>query len=439
MTLVDLVRQAGVVGAGGGGFPTHVKLTARGDTVVANGAECEPLLHKDAAVMERLSAQVVAGMQAAMEAVGAKDGVVGIKGKKKHAVEAMQEACAGTPVRVHLLEDYYPAGDEVDLVYETTGRRIPPGGIPIQVGVIVCNVETLANIAAAAQGIPVTHKTLTLAGAVRHPVTLTVPVGTSFREVIQAAGGLTTEDVVLCVGGLMMGEATDDLDTPIVKTTTGAVILPRDHHVIQRKLKSAPTQARIGKSACDQCRYCTELCPRYLLGYAVEPHQVMRSLAFTATDKRFWNPWAALCCRCGLCTLYACPEGLYPKEACDASKEEMGAAGVRWTGSTSVTPHPMREGRHTPVQALMRKLQVQEYDVVAPYEDRSVVPDQVVLPLKQGAGVPNTPLVGPGDRVAKGQPLGEVPEGALGAMIHTPFAGIVTEVANGMVRIQRQR
>src|SRR6185503_15365405 len=100
-----------------------------------------------------------------------------------------------------------------------------------------------------------------------------------------------------------------------------------------------------GKSACDQCRYCTEYCPRFLLGYAVEPHQVMRSLAFTATGKEYWNQWAALCCACGLCTLYACPEELFPKEACDDSKMEMRRANLKWTGKTEVKPHPMREGR----------------------------------------------------------------------------------------------
>ena len=111
-------------------------------------------------------------MQLAMEAVGAKDGVIGIKAKKKHAVEAVQAACQGTPVRVQLLGDYYPAGDEYDLVYNVTGRLIPPGGIPIHVGVVVNNVETFVNIAAAAEGRPVTHKMLTIAGAVKRPVTL---------------------------------------------------------------------------------------------------------------------------------------------------------------------------------------------------------------------------------------------------------------------------
>src|SRR5512133_3102421 len=102
MNLVDQVKQAGVVGAGGGGFPTHVKLGGKADTIIANGAECEPLLHKDAVVMEQSAAALVQGMMLAKEAVGARDAVIGIKGKKKHAVEAVQAACKGTSVRIHL-------------------------------------------------------------------------------------------------------------------------------------------------------------------------------------------------------------------------------------------------------------------------------------------------------------------------------------------------
>ena len=130
MNLVEKVRSAGVVGAGGGGFPTHVKLNAKVETVIANGAECEPLLHKDAVIMEENATELVRGMELAMDATGAKDGVVGIKGKKKHAVEAVTAACKGTRVRVQLLGDYYPAGDEYDLVFNVTGKLIPPGGIP---------------------------------------------------------------------------------------------------------------------------------------------------------------------------------------------------------------------------------------------------------------------------------------------------------------------
>ena len=437
MSLVDQVKQAGVVGAGGGGFPSHVKLAGKADTVIANGAECEPLLHKDAVIMESRADEVVAGIQLVMKAVGAKDGVIGIKGKKKHAVEACEAACKGTPVRVHLLGDYYPAGDEYDLVYSVTGRLIPPQGIPLQVGAVVNNVETLVNIAAAAKGMPVTHKTLTIAGAVKNPVTLTVPVGTTFREAIEVAGGLTTNDPVLCLGGLMMGQTTCNLDTPIVKTTTGVVILPRSHRVASRKTQPAEVQARIGKSACDQCRYCTELCPRYLLGYQVEPHQVMRSLGFTATDQKYWNQMAANCCACGLCTLYSCPEMLFPKEACDASKAEMRVANIKWTGTAPKQPHGLHEGRRVPIKALAQRLDVVQYDAPAPWNDIELKPRQVFLPLRQGAGAPNKPLVKKGDKVKAGQPLGEIAKDALGAIIHAPFAATVAEVTDSRIVLTR--
>jgi Na+-translocating ferredoxin:NAD+ oxidoreductase RnfC subunit len=437
MNLVEQVRMAGVVGAGGGGFPAHVKLAAKADTVIANGAECEPLLHKDAAVMEHYAAEVVEGVRLSMDTVGASAGVIGIKAKNQHAVEAVQAACQGTPVRVHLLGDYYPAGDEYDLVYSVTGRLIPPQGIPLAVGVVVNNVETLVNIAAAAKGQPVTRKILTVAGAVKQPVTLTAPVGTPFRECIEAAGGLTTDDPVMCIGGLLMGETTDDLDRPITKTTTGVVILPRTHHVMERKLKPAKAQAGIGKSACDQCRYCTEYCPRFLLGYAVEPHQVMRSLAFTATGAELWNQWAALCCACGLCTLYACPEELFPKEACDDAKAAMRRANQKWTGKMTVKPHPMREGRRVPIKSLMRKMHVQEYDRPTPVLEQPLAPRQVALLLKQSAGAPVQPVVQPGARVQAGQRVGEVPDKALGAMLHAPFAGTVTEVKADRIVLTR--
>ncbi|MCL4785733.1 MAG: SLBB domain-containing protein [Verrucomicrobia bacterium] len=437
MNLTEQVRQAGVVGAGGGGFPTHIKLAANADTVIANGAECEPLLHKDAVIMEQHAADLVRGMQLAMDAVGAKDGVIGIKGKKLHAVEAVTAACRGTNVRIQLLGDYYPAGDEYDLVYNVTGRLIPPQGIPLNVGVVVNNVETFVNIAEAAKGKPVTHKTLTIAGAVRSPVTLRVPLGTTYRDCLAAAGGLTTDDPVLVIGGLMMGQTTDDLDTPITKTATGVVILPRTHHVIERKLKPNKAQAQIGKSACDQCRYCTEYCPRFLLGYAVEPHQVMRSLAFTATGADYFNQWASLCCSCGLCTLYACPEELYPKEACDDAKAALRRANMKWTGPTTVKPHPMHDGRRVPIKTLTKKLHVESYDLPAPLRADGVASGRLVLLLKQSAGPACLPRVRFGDRVSEGQIIGEPAPNALGAMLHAPLAGRVSEVTEHQIVLER--
>ena len=437
MNLSEQVRLAGIVGAGGGGFPTHVKLNAKAETVIANGAECEPLLHKDAVIMEENAAEMVRGVQLAMEAVGAKEGVIGVKGKKKKAVEAVTSATQGTNVRVQLLGDYYPAGDEYDLVYTVTGKLIPPGGIPLNVGVVVNNVETFVNIAAASEGRPLTHKMLTIAGAVKSPVTMKVPLGTTYRECIDHAGGLTTDDPVLVIGGLMMGQHTDDLDTPVTKTSTGVVILPRTHHVIERKLKPAKVQAAIGKSACDQCRYCTEYCPRYLMGYAVEPHQVMRTLAFTETGAEHFNQWAAMCCSCGLCTLYACPEDLFPKEACDDAKAVMRANQVKWTGPMNPKPHPMADGRHVPIKMLAKKLHVLEYDLPAPLLEREISPPRLFLPLKQSAGTACVPKVKRGDHVDAGQIIGEPAANALGAILHAPVSGVIYEVNDQQIILEK--
>ena len=142
-------------------------------------------------------------------------------------------------------------------------------------------------------------------------------MGTPFRDLLAMAGGATVADFGVFVSGIMMGTLTFDLDDVVTKTTGGLIVLPRDHYLMTRRTRSQQEMNHIGKSACDQCSYCTEFCPRYLLGYEVMPHKVMRSLGFTLTGGDIWNQWAELCCACGLCTLYACPEDLYPKEACD--------------------------------------------------------------------------------------------------------------------------
>ncbi|MEO8499595.1 MAG: 4Fe-4S dicluster domain-containing protein [Vicinamibacteria bacterium] len=436
MSLIEQTRKAGVVGAGGGGFPAHVKFAAKADIVIGNGAECEPLLHKDAAVIEHRARDVVRGIELVMDAVGARGGVLGIKEKKKAVVAAAEGACAGTRVRVHLLGDYYPAGDEYDLVFAVTGKLIPPQGLPLQVGAVVSNVETLAHVADAADGRPVTHKTVTIAGAVANPSTFEVPLGASYRDLIAAAGGATCADPVLQIGGMMMGRTSESLDVFVTKTDAGAIVLPRAHKAIDRKLRPKEAQARIGRSACDQCRYCTEFCPRFLLGYAVEPHQVMRGLGFSTAGSAQWNEWASLCCACGLCTLYACPEDLYPKEACDDAKVELRATGFKWKGPAPTKPHPFHDGRHVPIERLVSKLGIGAWDKPAPLRPLPRELTRLVLPLKQSAGVPVVAAVRAGQKVQKGDLLGEPPREALGAALHAPMTAHVESVADAITLVK---
>jgi Na+-translocating ferredoxin:NAD+ oxidoreductase RnfC subunit len=436
-TLIERLREAGVVGAGGAGFPAHVKWKAQGDTVIANGAECEPLLHKDGELMQHFAAQVIEGLEWAARATGAQRKCVGIKAKKQEAIAALQKVAPKRGVELSLLGDYYPTGDEFVLVYEVTGRLIPPAGLPLEIGVVVNNVESLYNAARAMDGQPVTRKFLTVAGAVAKPSTFYAPLGVTFRELIAAAGGATVDRYAIFVGGVMMGRLTRDADEPVTKTTTGFILLPEEHHLVERMSKPTKAMHRIGQSACDQCSYCTEFCPRYLLGYDVQPHKVMRSLGFSMMTSDFWSKWGDLCCGCGLCTLYACPEELYPKEACDAAKARMRALGVRWRGtSLEVKPHPMNASRRVPLKKLEEHLDLLRYDRPAPFVPRPWSPHQVRLLLKQHAGTPATPLVKKGDRVREGQKIADVPPDQLGAPIHASMSGRVAAVTDAEIVLE---
>jgi Na+-translocating ferredoxin:NAD+ oxidoreductase RnfC subunit len=437
MNIAELIQKAGIVGAGGAGFPAHVKARAAVDTVIANGAECEPLIHKDYEIIVRHAGEVVRGMRLLMDATGAQRGIIGIKEKNKAAVDAVSAAITDARITVHLLGDFYPSGDEYVLVYESTKRLIPPQGIPLDIGIVVSNVETIYNICLASGDTPVTDKFVTVAGAVAHPSSFLAPVGTSLRDLLAHAGGPSVKEFGVFVGGIMMGKLEPSLDQPITKTTAGIIVLPAEHTLVQRKSRTEQSMHRIGKSACDQCSYCTELCPRYLLGYDVQPHKVMRSLGFSMAGEQMWNQYASLCCSCGLCTLYACPESLYPKEACDKSKGEMKAQGVQWSGRTDVEPHPMYEGRRTPLSQLMKRMGVEEYNHPSVFERTPCAPGSVAISLSQHIGAPAEPVVKAGERVTRGQCVGDIPAGKLGARVHASIDGVVTDVHTHIV-IERE-
>ena len=439
MSLVEQVRDAGVVGAGGAGFPAHVKAGSQVEYIVANGAECEPLMHKDAELMEQHADRVVAGIQALMEVTGAGSGIIGIKAKHPEAIEALEKHLPDTGIELHILGDFYPTGDEYVLVYEATGRLIPPGGIPLNVGVVVQNVETLYNIALAREGQPVVRKFLTVAGAVARPLSCAVPVGVTFGELLELAGGAQSEDVALLVGGAMMGRLTRDLDECVTKTTGGLIVLPGEHDLIRRKERPEPAMHQIGKSACDQCSYCTEMCPRFLLGYDIQPHKVMRSLVYSMAGEEFWSQYGTLCCECSLCTLYACPEDLYPREACQQSKRLAKDKGFSWpghgtlSGTPEVKPHPMGESRRIPLKQLIQRLGLVRYDLPAPFDDVGMAPQRVRLALSQHIGAPAEPVVGAGDRVSAGDVVAEIPPGELGARVHASINGTVESVGEEIV------
>lgn len=437
---VQQIAEAGVVGAGGAGFPTHVKLSGKADTVLINAAECEPLLHKDKEVLQEYADEVIAGVEIAMELVGAQGGQIGIKEKYGHVIDTLRPKL---PARIQIapLRDAYPAGDEFILVYDVLGRVIPPGGIPLAVGAVVMNVETAVNVARAAET-PVVEKFVSVAGAVVNPVTLRVPVGITLAECVAAAGGPTIADVNYVVGGVMMGRLEPNQNALVDKTTGGVLVLPDDHPAVARRKRDWQQITRVGRAACDQCSFCTELCPRYLLGHPIEPHRAMRSLGFNKIGESNVQG-TAFCCECNLCSFYSCPEDLDPKNVCAQNKRRLMAEKKRWENPpfSPTRPTMHMENRKAPMARLMQKMRLKDFRNVGPLVEKLLETRRVGIALKQHVGAPCQVAVSVGQRVAKGQVVGRPPvtdgKPALGAPVHASLDGTVTAIANGVVWIER--
>jgi Na+-translocating ferredoxin:NAD+ oxidoreductase RnfC subunit len=461
--LAEAVRAAGVVGAGGAGFPTHVKVGARVDTVIANGLECDPLLQCDQRLMESRAMEVVRGLRLVMQATGAGRGIVALKEEYGAACRALQRAVdsqggsvedlrrtAGqaptSDVSLCLMESRYPAGDEFVLVYQATGRLVPEAGLPLHVGCLVQNVQTLFNIARASQGAAVTHRLLSVVGAVARPTTLWAPIGTPIRDLLAWAGGIrpqrwtgrTADDYAVVIGGPMMGRLAQALDEPVTKTTSGLLVLPRDNVVVRYLSRSRSSWVRRGISTCDQCRDCTDLCPRFLLGHDLKPHEVMRAINYGLERPASKVTAAVLCCECRLCEAYACPLELSPMSYYTGIKKELRTQG--WVTQehkhSDLQPHPMREYRLVPTHRLIARLGLTEWeDQTCPLDEADYRPARVSIPLQQHLGAPASPMVAVGDRVAVGDPIGAIPEGKLGAAVHASIRGRVTSVGDGQIVI----
>lgn len=438
-SMLKSIRDAGVIGAGGAGFPTYKKLDASVDHIIANGAECEPLLYKDREVMLQRQDEFIRGLVIMKELTNASAVTIALKQKNKDVVDHLRDLAEPHGIKFFVYKDVYPAGDEYVLVYEISGRRIPPGGIPLQVGCVVDNVETIINIARAVDGHPVTEKFITVTGEVKTPVTTVVPVGTTFRQCIEAAGGLTTDNPVILTGGVMMGGVETDLNKPVSKTNGAIIVLPDDHYLVRRKTASRESYTRIGHGQCDQCSMCTELCPRYIMGYPIEPHKVMRSLQMTGDAKERTSLWAQYCCECNICTMIACPESLDPKNICVDAKQ------LLRENQMSRTPkeldvlfrdvHPSRKAREIPINKVYQRLGLKKYDRHAVFVENNITPDSVVIPLDSHIGAPSVPVVRVGDMVRKGDNLSNISEDKLGCPAHSSIDGKVTMIDASGVHI----
>jgi Na+-translocating ferredoxin:NAD+ oxidoreductase RnfC subunit len=439
--IVDKVRLGGVVGAGGAGFPTHAKINTQVRNVLGNGASCEPLLMSDPFLMESQTEQILRGLELVCEATGAEKGAICIKGKHSVALAALKDRLNSKTFKaldLAELADFYPAGDEQVLVYDILHRVVPEGGIPLQVGAVVSNVESLLNVALAVdQDKPVTHRYLTVCGEIAEPCILKVPIGTRISDIIRLAGGLTVSDAAILVGGPMMGKVATDLSSPVTKTTSGVIALPADHNIITGKISDPERILRITRMVCCQCSRCTDLCPRSLLGHSLEPHKIMRKLGSPGLSGDSVLEDALICSECGICEKYACPMMISPREVNARIKQELLGKGVRREPKRKdYRPSDFRDMRKIPTSRLIERLQIRKYDVHPPFLGDPFQIDEVSIPLHQHIGAPAEVTVKIGDKVKKGDLIGEIPEKSLGARVHASIDGVVTGI-DGAVHIKR--
>lgn len=438
-TLVEILRNNAVAGAGGAGFPTYAKLSKKADTIILNCAECEPLLKLHRQVLARYAYEILSALTVIADCVGADNIYVAVKASYTEAVEAVKsELDSFKKVKIKFLPEVYPAGDEVITIYETTGRVVRPGNIPISVGVTVFNVETMLNAYNAINNSsPVTSKYVTVAGEVNNPITVKVPLGTKIKELITLAGGAALERYAVICGGPMTGNISSPEDS-VTKTTNAVLVMPQDHYIIQKRLGRISSDMKRAMSACCQCRMCTDLCPRNLLGHPIEPHNFMR-LA-TSGDTKDTAPYinTMFCSGCALCEMYSCMQSLSPKTLITRYKAGLRQNGVQIPQNiTAAEVSKSRNYKRVPMDRLIARLGLTKYNLSAPLSDALYAPDKVKLALSQHIGAPAVPIVKKGDKVKCGQLIADFRTDKLGIGIHASIDGEVSDINDKYITIKK--
>ena len=303
--ICDAVRQAGIVGMGGAGFPTRVKIEPNPrlpkKTMIVNGCECEPYITCDYRIMLEWTSEIVAGIKLARKASGCSDVIIGIEDNKPEAIEAMNAALVSSGgsngIKIVPVKTKYPQGGERQLIRSLLKRNVPTGGIPPMIGVLVLNVATCAAIAEAViADLPLTHRVVTVTGeAVARPGNYYVPIGTSVEQLVEFCGGVTKKSARVILGGPMMGVAIADLETPVTKTTGAITIITKEQMGIA---KFAGRQ-----TACIRCGRCLQACPENLNPTKIA-HAVKNNLLNVAEDY-----FISACIECGCCS-YVCPANI---------------------------------------------------------------------------------------------------------------------------------
>ena len=412
MDIKEIIKDAGIVGAGGAGFPLYAKLAEGADTLLVNGAECEPLLYTDYIILKRELPLVLEGIKAVLAAANIPRALLCVKDHTAKRLNWQEGQILAEKISVKLLPDVYPMGDEISMIYQATGRVVKAGNLPITSGVIVSNVETLYNVGAAVKfSAKVVMKWLTVGGNIDEPFVVKVPVGTLVRDLFAKHGVVVPEKHCVIDGGPSMGKIIDADTAIITKTTKALLILPESIPAVETKRINVELSIARAETACCQCVRCTDLCPRGLLGYPLEPHKMVR----TAKSAAEFNPQmviaATLCCGCGICETLACCQGISPRAVIAHYKTLLAKNKLRYVSKTDAVVAPEREYRMIPSERWASVLGVHKFDKVAVYEGEDINFEKVEILLSQHIGAPSVACVTDGEKVERGQKIAESADG----------------------------
>jgi len=429
--LKQLLQNNGVVGAGGAGFPSYCKLAEGADTLLINAVECEPLLYTSYTLLQERIRDIVIGMRAVMEYVHIPRGLIAVKDYRaaKLGYSDGQELAPG--VFIKYIPNIYPMGDEINLLYPATGRVVPPGQLPITRGVIVYNTETIYNIGLVVQfGQPVTKTYLTISGDIPKAYCVKVPVGMRISEVLKIMNVQVPDTHVVIDGGPSMGTIVN-LSTDVVKKPcSGLLILPKTIPAVRNKLRTMEENFRRAASVCCQCSRCTDLCPRHLLGYPLEPHKMVRSTLSAAQADPELIKSATMCCGCDICSTLACCQEISPMQVIKEYKNILAKNRIKYVANPNeqFTPSPEREARMVSAGKWKEMLGVAQYDKFPPiYVEEKLKATEVQVPMSQHIGAPAIPIVKVGDEVVENQMIAKAAEG-LSVPHYAPITGKVTYV-----------
>lgn len=448
MNFIDTIKNAGVVGAGGAGFPTHMKLNTTTEWFIVNASECEPMIETDKYLCRTYPNEIVEAAEKVGRHLKAQHVVIALKSHYEEEAAALQEAVRKRKSRVTLYttRSFFPAGDEFVLVEEVTGKVIPEGGLPLQVGAVMDNVGTVWNIYQALKGIPVTDKHLSVSGEVEKPLVIQAPIGTSVLECVQRANP-TLDSFGLILGGPMMGKILTDPEAMrqavVTKLTGSILVLPRDHYIFQKANQPISQIQKRAKSVCMQCRACTDLCPRHNLGHNIQPHVLMRNIgreSLIESDEEYLKAFgcAVNCSSCGACELFSCPMGLSPRQVNIYLKQRLLEKHLTVERGKDPAVSEEKEIRRIPTGRLTARLGLTKYSKSGKPACAVMEPGCVYIPFSQHIGKKAVPVKLPGEPVVRGELLASADEGGPSANIHSSISGIIQEIDENGAQIRAE-